>query len=153
MTVTRLDRRAWGCAEFPGLGLSLLVPEGTDALSEQPLVLALPALDGMRARWVLETLWADAPLDDWLSEQLAGQLGSLELALLLFRERCEVFGNAGWRTLLHHAVDGRAVTVAQWWTVVAGRGAVVSASCWTPHYDLLADAFCEIQEGVRFDDE
>jgi hypothetical protein len=45
---------------FPRLGLSLVVPEGTDVLSEQPLVLALP----------------------------------------LSQERCQVFGNDGWRTLL-----------------------------------------------------
>jgi hypothetical protein len=98
---------------FPRLGLSLVVPEGTDVLSEQPLVLALP----------------------------------------LSQERCQVFGNDGWRTLLHHAVEGRAVTVVQWWTVVDGRGVVASGSCWTPHYDLLADTFCEIQERARFDDE
>jgi hypothetical protein len=140
--------------KFPRLGISLLVvPQGTDVLSEQPLVFVLPAIDGLRARFVLETLSADAPLDSWLSEQMAGQLRGLELALPLSQERCEVFGNDGWHTLLHHAVDGRAVTVVQWWTVVDGYGVVASGSCWTPHYDLLADTFCEIHEGVRFDGE
>jgi hypothetical protein len=138
---------------FPRLGLSLVVPEGTDVLSEQPLVLVLPPIEGVRARFVLETLSAEAPLDSWLSEQMAGQLRLLELALPLSQERCEVFGNDGWRTLLHHAVEGRAVTVVQWWTVLDGRGVVASGSCWTPHYDLLADTFCEIQERARFDDE
>ncbi|MEA2129828.1 MAG: hypothetical protein QOJ85_2719 [Solirubrobacteraceae bacterium] len=138
---------------FERPGLSLVVPEGTDVLCEQPLVLALPAAAGVQARYVLETRSADAALDSWLSEQMASQLRLLELPLLLSQERCEVFGNDGWRTLLHHAVEGRAVTVVQWWTVVDGCGVIASASCWTPQFDLLADTFRDIQERVRFDDE
>jgi hypothetical protein len=147
------EPRAWQCVEPAGLGLSLVVPGGTDVVCELPLVMSLPAIDGLRPHVVLEFVRATAPLEAWHAETMAAQLGSLELALLVSRERCEVFGNEGRRTVLQHALQGRARTVVQWWTVVQSHGCVLTASCWTPHYDLLADVFCEIFEGVRFDDE
>jgi hypothetical protein len=140
--------------ELPALGLSLPVPAGTDVVCEQPLLLWLPAIDGLRPWLSMAHAATAAPsVDAWIAEELGRQWRTLQVPLLLAHDRCELWGQPGVRTLLHHAVEARAMTLVQWWTLVEGYGCLASASCVTPHYHLVADALDEIARGMRFDDE
>jgi hypothetical protein len=140
--------------EISELGLSLSVPAGTDIVCEQPLLLWLPEIDHLRP-W-LAMSHAPTPaatLDAWVAEELDRQSRAMQVPLLISREACELWGQQAIRTLVHHAVEERAMTLVQWWTLVDGHGCLASASCVTPHYHLVAGALDEIVRGVRFDDD
>jgi hypothetical protein len=140
--------------EIPALGLALSAPAGTDVVCEQPLLLWLPEIDGLRPWFALSHAPTDRPsLVDWVAEELARQRRAMRVPLLVSHEPCDLWGRPGIRTLLHHAVDERAMTLVQWWTLVDGHGCLAAASCATPHYHLVAGALDEIVRGVRFDDE
>lgn len=138
--------------ELPERGMSLAAPEGTQLVSEVPLVLWLPAIGGLRPWFALGLTPTDAPsAGEWVQDELARQLDALEIALLLSHEPCELWGLPGVRTLVHHAAGGRAMTIAQWWAIIDGIGVQASGSCLTPHYHLVAPVLDDIVEGARFD--
>ena len=144
---------AAGRIEIPELGLSLPAPAGTDVVCEQPLLLWLPEIDRLRPWLAMSHAPAAAPtLDAWVAGELDRQSRAMQVPLLVARERCQLWGRQAIRTLVHHAVEERAMTLVQWWTLVDGHGCLASASCVTPHYHLVAGALDEIVRGVRFDD-
>jgi hypothetical protein len=140
--------------EVPELGLSLAAPPGTDVVRKQPLFLWLREIDDLRPWFAM----AHAPTElqspeDWVADELARQQLTMVVPLLIAHEACELWGQPGIRTLMHHAVEERAMTLVQWWTLVGAHGCLASASCVTPHYHLVADALDEIVRGAQFDDE
>jgi hypothetical protein len=140
--------------ELPELGLSLAAPAGTDVVCEQPLLLWLPEIDGLRPWFAMAHAPTESPsLEDWVADELARQQRTMEVPWLIAHDACELWGWPGIRTLMQHAVQERAMTLAQWWTLVDGHGCLASASCVTPHYHLVAGALDEIVRGVGFDDE
>lgn len=145
---------ALALVEVSARGLSLTAPAGTDVASELPLLLWLPELDGQRP-WLMVTPAAAAValLEDWVADELARQERALQFAHLLAMEPGELFGRPAIRTLVHHADEGRAVTLAQWWAVDDGEGVMAAAACATPHYHLVAPLADEILRGARFDDD
>lgn len=140
--------------ELAEQSLSLTVPAGTDVVCELPLLLWLPELDGQRP-WLMVTPAADAVpvLEDWVADELARQERTLHIPLLLATQPAELFGLPAIRTLLHHADEGRAATLAQWWAAEDGHGVMAAAACATPHYHLVAPLVDEILRGVHFDDD
>lgn len=140
--------------EIAAQGVSLTAPAGTELVSELPLLLWLPELDGQRP-WLMITPAADAVpvLEDWVADELRRQDRTLDVPLLLAMDPAELFGLPAIRTLVHHADAGRAATLAQWWAVQDGIGVMVAASCATPLYHLVAPLVDEILRGVRFDDD
>ncbi|MDP2710604.1 MAG: hypothetical protein Q8O56_05250 [Solirubrobacteraceae bacterium] len=141
--------------ELPARGLSLELPLGSDVTCETPLLLLLPAIDGLRP-WVVLTRAPTAAdsLQDWVAEELARQDGTLQIPLLLAYDDCELFGLPALRTLIGHAAGEHAMTLVQWWALLDGHGILAAASCVTPHYHLVAAQFEQIvTTGVRFDDD
>jgi hypothetical protein len=140
--------------EVPELGLSLPAPAGTDVVCRHPLLLWLPEIDGLRPWFAMAQAPSESPsLEAWVADELARQQRTMEVPLLIACEACDLWGQPGIRTLVQHAVQERAITLAQWWTLVDGHGCLASASCATPHYHLVAGALDEMVRGMRFDDE
>lgn len=140
--------------EVPQLGLSLATPAGTELLCDQPLLLLLPDIDGLRPWFSMAQAATELPsVGEWVAAELDRQWPTMQVPLLVAHEAIDLWGHPGIRTLSHHAVDERATTLVQWWTLVDGHGCLASASCVTPHYHLVAGALDEIVRGVRFDDD
>lgn len=124
-------------------------PEEASLVALEPDDPAAP--DAFRANLVLtETATGGMSFRDWQAgtDELLPRV--LDGYLLVDLERLVIAGRSGGRRLAHHTGRrGEALTLEQWFVLVDDVGHTLSATCETPRYDELADAFASVARTWR----
>lgn len=122
--------------------VTLVVPEGTEILSHQPLSLRLPEYNGLTPSFTVaaELVPVEYDMDAWLNAALARMMGELDDFTLLSDEPCQFLEGPGRRTTTSHDLLGLAMTTTAWWSLGHGVGIVAAGMTRTADFDeVLAD--------------
>lgn len=140
--------------EHQALGISIDLPEGwqsqLDVSSVALLAMEVGAARKVRPSMVLTVERCEGcDVEQYTEASLDAQSRLLQSFHVIDRTPAIVDGRPASRTLGHHDLDARALTIEQWRWLGGDFGFALTASCWTLDYVAVADIFAEAANTIK----